>query len=132
MNGTKKYCPYCDEITHCKALPTTGKNFYMIKNKDIKFFQRQLKCLKCEKEFTTDEIYHEFIMELELLRVLNKELREKIVELENRKVIVSPPANISNLEKQRDYLVDKVTLLDQFRIKFLELQQALKVIKKYG
>lgn len=75
--GTDMYCPVCDDITTCKAVPAaqvTGKSgghaqrMFYEKHPDIQFFRRGRECLSCGHEFLTAEVDLDFLEELINLR----------------------------------------------------------------
>ena len=72
--GTAMWCPFCKEITTCRAFPLTeygelsGQRKYRSDEPDINFFQRARECLECESQFLTCEVDEDFIDELVELR----------------------------------------------------------------
>ena len=75
--GTDMYCPVCEEITTCKAIPAAqvtensndyAQRMYFTKHSDIHFFQRGRSCLSCGHEFVSAELNKAFLDELIELR----------------------------------------------------------------
>ena len=72
--GTKMYCPECEDIETCSAIPLSqlgkksGQRWYKTDHKDIHWFRRGRECQTCGHEFVTSEMNEEFIDELTELR----------------------------------------------------------------
>ena len=82
--GTLIYCPCCQEVEICKAIPVTTITFdssdynqrkYFSNQDDINFFQRGRQCKSCGHEFITAEVEYEFLLELCSLRSALKDLK---------------------------------------------------------
>jgi hypothetical protein len=82
QGGTKKWCPYCEETTICKAVnPSTlgyesGQRWYRTKHTDVRWFRRGLICQECDSEWLTAEIEESFLDELIALRDALKDVKE--------------------------------------------------------
>jgi transcriptional regulator NrdR family protein len=77
--GTKMYCPACDTIQVCRAIPTTslgeasGQRWFSPEHDDLNWFRRGRECLECGETFITAEIRENFLDELmELRKALGK------------------------------------------------------------
>ena len=78
MNGgTAMYCPQCQDITTCKAIPVpkiTGdtadysQRCVHAAHGDLNWFQRGRECLTCGHTFITSEVNTDFVFELVELR----------------------------------------------------------------
>jgi hypothetical protein len=66
--GTKKYCPYCEEICICQSKTVGEQRWYSPSHPDIQWFRRELTCLSCGGKFVTAELQEEFLKELMALR----------------------------------------------------------------
>jgi hypothetical protein len=75
--GTNMYCPGCDTITPCKAVPAAQVTYdssdyaqrqQYTEHSDIQFFQRGRKCLECGHKFVSAEVNLGFLEELVELR----------------------------------------------------------------
>lgn len=72
--GTQMWCPTCDEIRVCKAIPTTilgmesGQRWHRIDHEDLSWFRRGRQCLQCGDQWLTSEIREDFLDELVELR----------------------------------------------------------------
>src|SRR5262245_34447233 len=74
QGGTQMYCPECDGIQVCKAVPLSelgyksGQRLYRTDHSDIRWFRRGRECLTCSHQFTTAEIDEDFLDEMVKLR----------------------------------------------------------------
>ena len=75
--GTQMWCPQCEEIHTCKAIPAAkvtddpkdyGQRWHYPKHQDVQFFQRGRVCLSCGHRFVTSECDRQFLSELIELR----------------------------------------------------------------
>jgi hypothetical protein len=72
--GTKMYCPSCEEITICRAIPTGnlgkkgGQRWFSPDHPDLNWFRRGRECLECGESFITAEMREDFLDELMELR----------------------------------------------------------------
>ena len=83
--GTDMYCPGCEEISTCQAVPAAQITFdsedYCQRwshgeHEDINWFQRGRICLNCEHEFITAEVDKVFLTELVELRDALADIKE--------------------------------------------------------
>ena len=98
--GTKMWCPACEEIQVCKAIPVAeitsdpkdyAQRWHSTTHADIHWFQRGRECLECEHVFITAECLQVFLDELTELRDALSDIKvnaEKFV-AENQKVAAS-------------------------------------------
>lgn len=81
--GTKLYCPNCQSIEVCSAIPlaealeTGGQRLYFTAHADIQWFRRARECQHCYRVFLTGEIDEALIEELASLRSKCDDLTEK-------------------------------------------------------
>src|SRR5437016_2930027 len=74
QGGTKMYCPYCESIQVCAAIPTgklglkAGQRWYREGHQDIQWFRRGRRCSGCDETFVSAEINEQFLTELVQLR----------------------------------------------------------------
>jgi hypothetical protein len=74
VGGTKIYCPGCNSFAVCKAISPTNigepksQRWARTDYKDIAWFRRGRKCLRCGHQFLTAEVEEAFIEELVELR----------------------------------------------------------------
>ncbi|HKP03006.1 MAG TPA: hypothetical protein VJU77_06520 [Chthoniobacterales bacterium] len=74
--GTDMWCPKCEVITTCKAVPTkevdyfveSGQRWFNRDHTDVRWFRRGRLCLKCGNRFLTAEATEVLIDELIELR----------------------------------------------------------------
>jgi hypothetical protein len=75
--GTQMWCPECESIQVCRAIPAANVTFdtddyqqrrYFSRHDDVHFFQRGRECLECGHEFVTGEVRLSFLNELTELR----------------------------------------------------------------
>ena len=72
--GTKKWCPFCKDITVCKAVnpsqlgAKSGQRWQYEQHQDIKWFRRGLICQVCGHEWFSAEVEEKFLKELTELR----------------------------------------------------------------
>jgi len=70
QGGTKMYCPHCEEIQVCAALPSghlglkAGQRWYRTDHPDIQWFRRVRKCQSCGESFISAEVNEDFLTEL--------------------------------------------------------------------
>jgi hypothetical protein len=81
--GTQMYCPKCETITTCRAVPLSeipgyksGQRWYKTEHPDINWFRRRRMCLTCNNLFVTSEVNEKFINELVELRSALSEIKE--------------------------------------------------------
>ena len=93
--GTKIYCPSCEEIQICEAIPVPhitydssdySQRMYLTNHPDLNFFQRGRRCKASGEEFITAEIEYEFLMELSNLRIALKDIKEN-AEIYNKQTV---------------------------------------------
>lgn len=82
--GTKMWCPSCELICACAAIPganVTNKTkdysqrFYHAAHADLNWFQRGRRCLNCDHQFLTGEMDLDFLWELAKLRDALSEIK---------------------------------------------------------
>jgi hypothetical protein len=72
--GTKMWCPSCEDIKVCRAIPLTnlgmtrGQRWYSPAHPDLNWFRRGRECLECGESFVTAEVREDFLDELMELR----------------------------------------------------------------
>lgn len=74
--GTDIWCPKCEEIATCKAVPTkevnyfieSGQRWFNREHTDVRWFRRGRRCLRCGHLFMTAEATEALINELIELR----------------------------------------------------------------
>ena len=72
--GTKMWCPSCEDITECKAIPpgtvglASAQRWGRTDHTDIQWFRRVRQCLNCDGVFITAEMNEAFLDELVELR----------------------------------------------------------------
>lgn len=71
IGGTQMYCPSCNAIQVCTAIPITelgrGSNqrrYYSKAHRDVTWFERARRCQQCSHAFTTAELDLGFVREL--------------------------------------------------------------------
>lgn len=83
--GTDMWCPKCNEITTCKAIPGASVTWdaddyaqrrYHTAHTDLNWFQRGRQCLSCEHRFLTGEARLQFLFELVELRDALTEIKQ--------------------------------------------------------
>jgi hypothetical protein len=83
--GTDMWCPECEEIATCKAIPAAhitldpedyAQRWFRHDHPDICWFQRGRRCLACGHDFVTAEVSAEFLEELVELRGALSELKQ--------------------------------------------------------
>jgi hypothetical protein len=83
--GTKMWCPECESIEVCRAIPAADVTYdtsdycqrkYFTGHDDLQFFQRGRQCLECGYEFLTGEINLQFLTELTDLRDALSDLKK--------------------------------------------------------
>jgi hypothetical protein len=81
--GTKLYCPNCQSIVVCAAVPlseaieTGGQRLYFTGHADIRWFRRARECQGCFRVFLTGELKETLINELASLRSKCDDLAEE-------------------------------------------------------
>lgn len=74
QGGTKIYCPHCNSVQICEAIPTTdlgkpsGQRWHKAHHADLQFFRRGRRCMECRTTFLTAEVHESFLDELVELR----------------------------------------------------------------
>jgi hypothetical protein len=74
LGGTQMYCPRCESVEVCAAIPTTalgkeaGQRWYRPDHDDIQWFRRGRECQTCGFAFLTSEVQEAFLDELVELR----------------------------------------------------------------
>lgn len=74
QGGTQMYCPHCEHVRVCEAIPTTqlgkpaGQRWYRKGHEDLQWFRRGRRCQTCRKSFITAEVDEDFLDELVELR----------------------------------------------------------------
>ena len=72
--GTKMYCPSCEEIQVCQAIPPSSvglessQRIGFTDHTDIQWFRRVRQCLDCNNVFISAEVNETFLDELVELR----------------------------------------------------------------
>ena len=83
--GTKMWCPACEQVRVCRAIPAakiTGRTSdyrqrkVFTKHDDVHYFKRGRECLKCNHQFVTGEVDLTFLEELTELRDVLSDLRK--------------------------------------------------------
>ncbi len=82
QGGTQMYCPKCEKITVCQAIPLSQldeeseQRWYKTEHEDIQWFRRGRRCQECFEEFITSEINEKYLDEL-------TELRDAVADIKN-------------------------------------------------
>jgi hypothetical protein len=112
--GTQMYCPSCQEVRVCKAIPlapligeSCGQRLYKTEYTDINWFRRGRECQYCFEEFITSE--------------MNEELLEELVEL--RRALGQIKENATKYTKE----ANQASLTLKEMSKSLDLLKALKI-----
>jgi hypothetical protein len=115
QGGTRMFCPYCEKIEVCKAVPLTwldgnsGQRLYRADHSDIQWFRRSRECLSCSNQFYTAEIDEDFLDELVQLRDALGDIK-----MNARKYIQQANKASASLSKLADSL-DVLKALDLYK-----------------
>ena len=64
MGGTEMWCPQCEDMTICAAIPIADQRVRSIDESDLHWFRRERQCQECFHDFITAEIEEKIIDEL--------------------------------------------------------------------
>jgi len=82
--GTEMWCPQCEEVTICAAIPNaelgliSSQRISKINEPDLNWFRRARQCQECFHDFVTAEIEEKFIDELCKMRTALADIRKQL------------------------------------------------------